>query len=542
MSSEKHLSLLSRYGKYIPALPNSGKDIAQAVGSLGSSSSASSSKRSNANHWADSSGIPAKVGKTVGEVEPVQQATDLLQDASMTLTGTGKEQASGGASSDGQGKSYYIEKPLSAFGSKVSTYKKVHKFMTFGIANTTLAAPIDTTPASTGYFMSTYLAELPWHIPAFYLTPSEFNLLPIGAHVLEVSVDVYYRGSTIQFETAASTTGLATLNQINDIAVANGLNRSGQGSNVRYTGFDAAPQTMLPTGITRPVYGPVAGIYRGMVRDYYGSDTGDGTFQGDIPKHHVGRQTFLYNYWAMTSRTGVPPLQAIGGWPCLADKIKQMDGKTVVNTCVASSTYKPKQAPLKEPLRTYNHGLPAVATGSTIQVPVMGNLVNVRNANIAAAAGAIASGGLQTTNTEGTPAQGTDVDEVNLLNIYSPIEKSQFVKSGYWGQPDCHIQPSVHIGVQPVPALSTSATLTEDAQFNAWTDTRAYWEVVATMVVKEHNPTAYPYAPTANVPFGENMVWSASIPDVNFNPRNDGATFCGLYTTNAALAPTIADS
>lgn len=486
---------------------------------------------------ASQSNQSSKTGRIVGSVEQVSSAveTNELQDA-MGLTGTGKEQASGGASSDGQ-MSYYIDRPITNFGAKVSTYTKVHKFMTFGIANTTLTAPIDATPSEVGYFMTTHLAEVPWHIPALYLTPSEFALIPDGSHVVNIRVDVVYRGSTIQFETGSTASNLATLNQINDISVAYALNKTGQGSNVNYRSFDAAPQTMVPTSLTRPIYDAVAGTYRGMVRDYYGSNTTDGTFQGDIPKHHVARQTFLYNYWALSSYTATPPNQSNGGWPCLADKIEQMDGKTMVNQVVASMEYSPKMGVIKAPLRTINHGLPSVGNGKNVTVPSMGNRVNMTLARATGAAGVQSSNGYTTSNTELTPTVDNIVDP--LLTIYSPIEKSQYMKSGYWGRPDPHVQPSLHIGVQPVPALSTAALLAEDNQFNAWTDTRAYWEVTATMTVKEHTPTAYPHALVANVPFGENVMMTNEVPDAIFNPRNDGATFAGLYTLSSALSTSL---
>ena len=465
----------------------------------------------------------------------VNQEPNLIQEA-MGLTGTGKEQASGGASSEGK-PNYIIERPFSHFDAKINVYKKCHKFMTFGIASTIISPPPVTNPYT---FLSTYLAEVPWHIPAFYLNQSEFDLLSDGSHVVELSVEVIYRGSTIQFNTSESATTLATLNQINDIAVAHALNKTGQGSNVNYSSFDTStpPQPMIPTGLRQPIYGPlVTPAYRGMVRDYYGANQSDiANFVGDIPKHQLGRQTFLYNYWAL-SLTGnatpaLPNNLQTGGWPMLADKIIQMDGKTVVNQCVAKSTYEPKQAPLKPPLRTIGHGLPNPSLGTTISVPNNGRLINSQNAQITTpaipdSAGQKLSVVSLNTNFSNDPA----VDPA--FDIYMPIEKSQITRTGFWGQADCHVQPSLHIGVQPVPALSTSNMLPSASQFNNWTDTRAYWEVNATMVVKENTPTAYPYAAAGNVPYGDNMVFvpASQTPAVQTNPRLDGATFAGLYTT-----------
>lgn len=298
---------------------------------------------------------------------------------------------------------------------------------------------------------------------------------------------------------------------------------------------------MLPTAIAKPKYKPLVGLYRGMVRDYYGSDNNETTFIGDIPKQQTGRQTFLYNYWATTARAIDTPAtnNQFGGWPCLAEKIEQMDGKTVVNQVVMTSTYKPKLAPLKTPLRSASHGLPFPVQNGNINISVGGNLVAGRQATITV------------NNTTPTSSAGIELGPTNeallygsnsaaalpAFDIYSPIEKCQMGRSGMWGENDVHIQPSIHIGVQPVPALSSAALLAEDAAFNAWTDTRAYWEVKATMTTFEHNPTAWPYAPVANVPFGENVIWNpaANRPAAIVDASNDGATFCGLYTQQQLL-------
>jgi len=450
------------------------------------------------------------------------------------LTGTGKEQASGGASSDGM-MVHYIEKPFSMFSSRENVYTKSHKFMTFGLAPAFLTMEA----AASSVCLTSYLAEIPWHIPAFYLNQSEYDLLQDGSYCKEVSIEIIYRGSTIQFETAATATGLATLNQINDIAVAHGLNRSGHGSNVRYKSF-SAEQPMIPTSLKYPTYKPVAGEYRGMVRDYYGSDNNSEDFTGDVPKHQIGRQTFLYNYWVTTARGGSAEVAAgdkqFGGWPCLTDKIQQMDGKTVVNTCVAKSTFSPKIGPLKDPLRIQNHGLPWPGSSATVGVPVSQVLPNLRNANISQAAAAPSASIPNRLSTIEVVTTQTMTNPLTF-DIYTPLEKSQYMRSGMWGDMSAHIQPSVHIGVQPVPALSTAASLAENGQFNQWTDTRAYWEVVATMKTVEKNPTHWPYATQANVPLGEVMVFNqaANVPDVYIDPANDGATYAGLYTNSTNI-------
>lgn len=461
-------------------------------------------------------------------------------DIEMGLPGTGKDQAEGGGSSEGQDV-FVLPTPISIFGDTRSVYKKTHKFMTFGFA------PSIITPSGAANararVLTTYLAEIPWEKPALYLTPSEFNLLPNGAHAVELSIDVIYRGSTIQFETASSASGLATLNQINDISVAYALNKTGWGSNISYTGFEA-DEAMIPTAIDRPRYAPITGTYKGMVFDYYGNHQRNPTlFDSYIPHHQMGTPVFLYNYWAITTRTGsnadpAPNWAMYNGWPCLQEKIVQYDGKTTVNMEVASMTYKPKMGYLKEPIKYNPIGLPMPLAGEAGTIPVAGNLVGNRNCTFTRGSQPSpqpeADNGMTASVVESTtPLQSQSYDP---LTIYTNIEKSQYSRSGMWGEQDPHIQPSCHIGVQPVPALS-SAKLNEEFPQTSFTNVRAYWEVTATMVVSSRTPTAFPFGDTPNVPFGDVIFESgtANIPAINRDPRNDGATLGGLYTLSPAF-------
>lgn len=448
-------------------------------------------------------------------------------DVEMPLTGTGKEMADIGGQVGG---SYSTHKPHSNFSHRQNTYTKSHKFMTFGLApNIILYA--QTLPATQmGAFLTTYLAEIPWHLPALYMNPSEFALLDAGASVKHVSIEVYYRGSTIQFETAASTSGLATLNQLNDIAVATALNKSGQGQNVSMKAFNGS-QSMIPDQVAKPKYDAVGTSYRGMVNDYYGTDNANGNFINYIPHHQLGRQTFLYNYWALSAVSSGPANNVqFGGWPTLSDKIHQIDGKTAVNTCVLKMEYSPKMGMLTAPLKNVGHGLPWAVDGP--------NNINVCVGNQLGGAKHVAINMGTPSSSVGQPVGSAQEDD-NIANttspitytLYTPIEKSQFAKSGLWGEMDAHIQPSAHIGVQPVPSLTTSSTLTNNVGDGTWTDVRAYWEVIATMHTNEHDPTAYPFATIPNVPLGDVIYYNTTtlLPAVNLNPRNDGATVQGLY-------------
>lgn len=498
----------------------------------------------------DSNPPPAKVPKlSDSSAGPSGSRTGQTVDTTMSnpsnksLPGTAAGQASGGASSEGE-TFHAIERPLTNHGSSISTYRKVHKFMTFGLAPKVISGKL-----TNDRWMTTYLAEVPWHIPAFYLTPSEYELLRPGAECVGLELKVIYRGSTIQFETATSATSLATLNQINDIAFGVGLNKTGIGSNVSFTAFDSS-QTMLPDGVARPRYGAINGKYRGLVADFYGDNNDSANFGGNIPHHQVGRQTFLYNYFAMSSRkvgSSDANSDLYGGWPTLTEHIQQLDGKTVVNQPIVSVSYKPKMGLLNKSLKSLGHGLPYPDAGSNMSVPVCSTLAAGRAAVIQrdkldTSVSKDASFGERWTTAETSVLFSNDDGknpQIPVWNILSPIEKDQIQRKGLWGDaPVPEIQPSVHIGVQPVPSLSTAALLAgSESVFNSWTDTRAYWEVVAVMHVKEYTPTHLPHAKVPNVRAGNviQTLQSSYVPGIYKDPGLDAATFNGLYPIGEAI-------
>jgi len=459
--------------------------------------------------------------------------------------GTAKDQA-GAPMAAGAMMKYEIERPISLFGHKRSIYKKCHKFMTFGYADSLLGE--GSTAQQRNRFWATHLAEIPWHIPAFYLNQSEFDLIPNGSKVVRMHISVKYRGATIQFVTNQSSADVAVLNQIQDISYAHGLNRTGWGYNGRYTGFNMT-EPMIVTSFSSPVYGEENNVYIGMVRDYYGRNNSQTGFASEVPHHQAFRQTFLYNYWVTATRnaitaTGTNTDDMLGGWPCLAEKVHQCDGKTAINTVITESEYKPKMGMLKQPHRWQPIGLPMSTQGGanqSLNIPVGGHLVDARQAVITTPA-ATTSG-----NTVGMEANANEADTVyssrpsgtntQQFNIFTPIEKSQWAKSGFWGEQDPHIQPSVHIGVQPIPALLPNSSTSAQPQFDNWTTTRGYWEVTATMEVDEYNPTARPYATVPNVAYGEQVVMlnDNARPANHANASRDGATRGGLYCTQFAV-------
>lgn len=431
-------------------------------------------------------------------------------DAEMGLPGTALGQ--GGAGDGNSNKTmpiYSAQKPSTIFGKKTSTYTKYHRFVTFALAHQWITVAL-TSPVETQKWLTTALAEIPWEYLWLYLTPAEYNLIPDGSYVESVHIEIVHRGVRIAFETATTGSLLATLNQIQNLQVAFGMNLTGWGVNRNYT-LDAA-NPMVPSGVLVPNYvNYPSEMYSTSAAN--GANTIMDTF---IPNHQIGQKMPLQNYWTFVSSA-----QQYGGVPCLQENIQMMDAKTTINQVIGSWSYKPKFGQLKTPLKSLRTGLPSLLD-SNINIPANGlrsesNFINVSQT---------ANDGTGSTNSIGDTMQNPTNDFISTtFGYYTPLEKSQFMKQGPWGlYQNPQVQPSIHIGIQAIPALTAASSFDPFTQF---TDAQSDFEVKCTMVVVEHLPNAFPYATAANVPPGD------VIYQTDTTLSADACTFAGLYPNKA---------
>lgn len=483
------------------------------------------------------------------EATPLKQANiqGQVQSSNMaTLPGTAAPQAGG---SKGGEKFAWQAKPTH-FGSKISVYKKTHLVSTFGVTGDGIK------PAGSSYvFMPTCLAEIPWDKPVFYMTPNEFALLPNGARCKSVKIKAYYRKTAVQFNTNASTTQQAVLNTVTDCVSAEGLNRTGYGYNVNYTTF-TTDNPMVVTALRRPIYSVLttsAPVYRGMIADYYGANTEDANFLTYQPKNQLGMWCLLRNYFAMVTKQKVANeiTGTTGGWPNLNEKLHSADGDTIGNTLILDMHYEPKMGPLKTPLKHRQIGDPILSNLGTTnyKIPTVGSKGNfflpqfTRTNTIVGGASSMQGSVQDVTNAP------TNNNADITFDIYTPIEKSQFMRSGIWGDANAHVQPSAHIGVKPVPALSTDALNAPD-NATTYTTTRGFFMIEAEMVVEEILPTNYPFGDEsangyADIPFGDQIIWAenANLPagcQQSGVPHNSASSLKGgLMTTQGNSLPAI---
>lgn len=458
-----------------------------------------------------------------GNIDPKRQKVGGQGASSKKAIGTAKPQ---GMEGSGDRSVIYINRPMNSKTVVVKVFKKQHKFLTFGIASKIIVNDIPDQPgvaAHNNYYCTTALAEIPVHKPCLYLNPSEFNLLPLGAEVLEVKVSVVQRNPLLSFFTNASTTQLATLNQNKNGVYAIGLNKTGYGTDRWYYSFNAT-EPMIPEKVWTPVYRagdppayPVP--YQGLDNDFYGIDNTDKAFGTVVPKHQLGMYTVLKNYFCMTQNNNYR-----GGWPNLQSKVIEYDASAMTGEHVVSYTYRPNMGLLKDPQKylptqlpygpnDYCHG----TLQSQFEKVAVNNSAPAGNDNI----------------------NYTHVDRTRYipkLDIYTDIEKSQYLIRGIGGNNSAQIQPSLHVGLNPVPALTTSALVSGDTN-SSFTDTRIYFDVSCEMVVGYRDYTDRPYATEFNCAAGE-QIFSAKDTDDGLLPIDtDSTPYCKLYGRRAI--PTI---
>lgn len=412
----------------------------------------------------------------------------------MDLPGTGKP---GGDMGSARGDEYYLPIKRTDFGTRVNTYKK-----TFHIVSECFVSVIIPSSPTGKLYVTSELLEIPWHLPCMYMTPSEFKLLSPGAYCKNVKCQVIFRGCTVKFETNASSTQVATLNTIQNLKAAVGLNKSGWGGQFFYSALNPS-DPMIPQGVIPASYSTAGGRTRSLEEELYGKADKLG-----VPgAYNTGNFLIGRNYWCdVSSNSSGSTL----GWPTARSQMyKEWDAKTMIDKVIVSETYSPKMGCLTIPLAYYRETVPESTTGLVMSVGQ--NLTNGRKATYLDASG-------KHTVTESNQDLTTTMPTFTIL---SSIEKSQELKQGPWGTSIPQIQPSINVGVQGMPQLGSINYI--NGSYQNMVQGSSYYDVSFEMEVVEHNPTHFNYSSTANVPAGDE-IFVQGTPSYNVS----NATYAGL--------------
>lgn len=457
--------------------------------------------------------LPGKVLRTGEPVEgtpPVDQIVPVRDNA---MEVDGNVQPTRGASG-GTGM-FVIPRNIRLKHKQTMIFGKTFRFFTFGFGNFCITRAIGATPgpAYTQYFMTTSLAEIPVHLPVLYLNPVEYSTLPLGAYVESIEVNVFQRNPLIQFETASSATKQATINQVKQCIHAQGLNLTMLGENVFYSGIDAT-EKMKPTAVSQAIYNNDVANYPGLQNDLYGIRVNDTGFATQIPVNALGIPTTLKNYWCWTQNSKNGAVGAHNcGWPDTTQYFKQWDGADSINAPVATYFYKPKIGFLSNPIGFIYHQLPANKnpTGSFGKGSWFSDICEV---TIDGATAAVDGVSHLAATTDGTTIN-------NPFNLYTPIEKSNHYCKGLRNHLSEKTQPSLHVGIMPVPAFSADNILVNN---NSFDDARVEFVVETKMIVKFDQRSSHMYGTAFDIPVHE-RIYQRNIDEIAYRKQN---TFDGI--------------
>nr|QTE03827.1 MAG: putative structural protein [Motacilla cinerea parvoviridae sp.] len=414
------------------------------------------------------------------------------------LPGTAGGQGSGGGEAS-PGLVGRIPRPIQ--GTHVSTryFKKVHRFLTFGLAYKPISVTTGTAPnVQTDVFMVTPLAKIPWEYLFMYMNKSEFSLMPWGANVEKIKCTVRSENVRIAFPTNSSSSELATLNQNKFLRVAKGLAQNVNGLDVKPKTFSDT-QPMIVTDIT-----PISkdDDLKEMEESMYGIDPNAIGFTTQTPVHQFGIPYALPYYYSVTNQQDANK----GGWPCLQSYIEEFeaDGASGQNICVME--YEPKCGLIKSMQPAIYSGFPSDKTADlTVNI---GTGVGTSKPRSTALTVDKTGGTWKTLNEANYSSVPSTVDEADNDTV-ELVEKCQYIHPGLF--PGNFIPsscPTLHVGLQPVPAL-TSKVIGNDAALNSYTDSQAYFEVTCEAWVKCSYPTERPLYKASNIKLSD-MLWTSA--------------------------------
>ncbi len=460
-------------------------------------------------------GIESKIGvqypDTMGSVRKAGEQggpAGKKQNTSGTFAGEELNPGTGGGgsgpTSDNSGAVVSVATPFISNQPAKLSFNKVHRMLSFGLAHSVIKLN------ATQDGMTTALAEIPWDKPFFYMSPSEYSLLPPGTVAKRAHISVVQRNPRVAFETNSSSTDLATFNQNKFLQTAKGLNIAAQGTNFHYTAFNAT-EPMIPTTLTQPDYDEVVDALYGVKQD-------DAAWITTVPALAYGVPYKVDNYWTTMTLGVAHAQQANGGWSDFMQHIVEKDMTTTVGQVVMECDYNFKFAPLTEPHKSGSQfAYPGVGAQAFETNPGVAPSKTHKRNRITTMAG---QSNIETSNNDRKFGENNS----NLSTHINVMEQCQIYSGWHSEDYSCRIQPSAHVGVKPVPKLSSNAA---GHSINTWTDIQAYFEITATLELEYTRPQEFPFMERFCTTFGAHHERIANAYAVQ---NTATPTLDGLYT------------
>lgn len=450
-------------------------------------------------------GMSAPKRARPADPNPSTADSTSAQPAKKKLPGTAKDQ--GGGELEGGPRPYALPHPTTSIHSYVRYYRKVHRFITYGLAYKPITKQVGTAPNIIKYYvMTTPLAEIPWDFVPLYINRSEWEILPLGSSIAKARVQVLQRNVRVAFPTNSTASNLATLNQNKNVITAIGLNKKVDAVPIKYTSFQAE-QPMIPTNFDEWKYTDMTA----MSMDMYGAQ--DYTaFATQTPRHQMGIPQTLKNYLGLLYRQYDGN---IDGWECLQEHYREHDADSSTGNVILQSEYHPAVGIIRPPQRQIVRKF----IDNTIKINRGSHTLDPRETTVAMDP---KTGDPQSSKDSLINVQKvSDAKPFGLNNWVQKIEKCQEYYQGVFNHNPPRVQPTIHIGIQPTIALTT-ANLVTDQTNSSFTDTQGYFEVVAEAEVNTSYPTFRPHTVVPNVKEGDLWLTGTAV-------RIDKPLFDGLY-------------
>ena len=461
---------------------------------------------------------------------PAQQTPDKDKVSSSQKTprrrlpGTARAQGDTAAMTESVDDNTVIARPLGHSGEGYFHYKKVHRFVTFGLAYSPIRRTYTVGEQTfNDVYMVTPMAEIPWDRLFMYMNPSEYRILPETAEVMSMSCRVKAENVRIAFPTNSTASNLATLNQNKFLRVGHGLRQHCQGINVKPTTFQD-DQPMITSSLTYQTNHN--SDYDYYVNKFYGILNSNAGFYEDIPSHQFGLPVPIQYYYAQVTQKEDKDNT---GWPELQMYLKEMEADSHAGTNIVNVHYKPKVGILKRSTNVFMTTVPRSSNDTSAKFIEGSGNTGVRQITLSTEANT----NRLAFRVENSMTVNADIDQFTpeMGNVAQLIEKSHLYFRDLKDANDDNRPrtcPSLHVGLQPVIAL-TSSVISNDA-VQKYTDAQAYYEVTCECTVKVTFPTQRALAPTFNVPIDNRMfkvhenVYTGAEPDKNRSMVH------GLYT------------
>lgn len=392
------------------------------------------------------------------------------------------------------------------------TFTKKWKFLTFGVADQILSEDVTSaTDPTSRWALTTSLANIPWEYAFMYMSPAELTRIQEfhGVFAKSCHVKVYQYNPRVAFQTADTTSTQATLNQNKFTRLAIGLrsNNNLWGSDRDYEYDTTEPMKPVGFDTTTSMSGQLT---RGRLANaYYGlpNNSTAANMSSTIPAYCTGQELNLTRYY-----TAYAPKTGDIGFPQYNRFCSEFNAMDMVGQCVTEQSYDFEYAPLKPRARHYQD--PVTLKGDTVgTLPtdletelniLTGEKIEVTRAKLLPSDGArrnqVTEDSLrQAAIQEGSSSTGVNTTNFNFnrMHYIFPLEQAGVYMENNTKFIDYADQPSIHVGVRPVPKLGTA---TNDLQASSWLDTQMYWTVECTLKVAAADPFTYPRGNVADIP------------------------------------------